>query len=90
MKLESPFDVGQEVYDGLTYKIRKVIGLSFEIGRTDPEHPTLSRMCWGIWIDSPWLSGGRHPWEISELTDKLRAQLSAATQPTQQNKGNVQ
>ena len=79
MTIESPFNIDQEVYDDLTQRVCRVVGLSYEIGRTDPEHPNVSSVgCWGVWIDSEYLSGGRHPWELSELTDELRAEISAA------------
>jgi len=72
-RITFPFNVGEEVYDDLTQKICKVIGLSYEIGRTDPDHPGVSSIgCWGIWIDSPWVDGGRHPWEVTKLTDEMR------------------
>ena len=78
--LEFLFAIGEEVYDDLTREICKVVGLSFEIGRCDPYNPNVSSVgCWGIWIDSEWLKGARHPWEITKLTEELRSEIVSAS-----------
>lgn len=93
-RIIQPFEVGQEVYDDLTHEIHKVIGLKYEVGVTDPDNPQVSSMgCWGVWIDSKYLSGGRHPWEVQKLTDELRAEIFASTSGTvpaaTENSGNT-
>jgi len=86
--LVQPFEVDEEVYDDLTGKVCKVVGLSYEVGRNDPEQPNVSSVgCWGVWIDSEYLSGGRHPWELSKLTDELKAGLYAAGRLTPPDAG---
>ena len=77
-RITLPFHVGEEILDDLTSKIQKVIGLSFLIGQTDPDHPNISSIgCWGIWLDSDYLRGARHPWEVTKLTDELRQAVAA-------------
>lgn len=65
MKIETEFSVGDLVFDDLTGKVVKVIGISFSDGYTNGDLVNEKFRTIGYWIDSPYLSGGRHPWEIS-------------------------
>lgn len=70
--LTAPFFIGEEVYDDLAGKNHKVIGIQYELGHCDPDHPNISSVgCWGIWIDSKHLDGGRHPWEVTKFSEIL-------------------
>jgi hypothetical protein len=63
-----PWKVGDTVIDDLTSTLCKVVGIEWADGKTvgsDGRHYN-HYGCLGIWIDSPWVDGGRHPWEISE------------------------
>jgi hypothetical protein len=63
-----PWKVGDTVIDDLTSTLCKVVGIEWADGKTigsDGRHYK-HYGCLGIWIDSPWADGGRHPWEISE------------------------
>lgn len=46
--------VGAEVWDDLTGRRAKIRRIVVNPGQTA-----------GIWLDDPYLEGGRHPWEIS-------------------------
>jgi hypothetical protein len=49
--------VGDSVHDDLTGKTHKVIRLKHDTQRNNV----------GIWLDSEYLDGERHAWEISKL-----------------------
>lgn len=67
MEIKNEFNVGEKVFDDLTGKSAKIIGLSFSKGYTDGNHYRESMDCIGYWLDNDYLSGGRHPWEVSKL-----------------------
>lgn len=54
----SKFKVGDKVHDDLTGKEARIVRI---------ETDSLGNV--GIWLDSEYLAGGRHPWEVSEFTN---------------------
>ena len=62
-----PFRVGQEVWDTLTRSKATVIGISYEEGKRAGSNINCVG-AWGIWLDNDYAGGGRHPWEVDELT----------------------
>lgn len=65
-KIEPLFQVGEEVHDDLTRTKCKVIGISYMNGYCG--NPLENNYgCWGIWIDSDYCDGGRHPWELTKV-----------------------
>ena len=65
MKTPFGYGVGDIIYDDLTKGKVKVKGIKYEEGNFGGK--TTSMGCWGIWIDSDYLDGVRHPWEISKI-----------------------
>lgn len=65
MDITTTFDIGEHVYDDLTRSERVVIGVSVDIGTVDGQQH--SDVIEGYWVDSNYLHGGRHPWELSKL-----------------------
>jgi hypothetical protein len=63
------YRVGQRVRDDLTREEHTIIGVSYAEGKTNPDHKYNPNQmaCWGVYIDSPYLDGARHPWEVSCL-----------------------
>ena len=63
--MKSPFIVGEKVIDDLTGEKNTIVGISYKHGicGDDQNH----YYCWGIWIDNPYLDGGRLPWELTRL-----------------------
>ena len=57
------------VRDDLTRLKTTVIGVEYADGFTNPgETNNPNQMgCWGIYVNSQYLDGARHPWEISPL-----------------------
>lgn len=68
VKMTPPFIVGERVRDTLTRKFHTVIGISYKNGHCD-DKLTNCHHCWGIWIDSDYFGGGRHPWELTKTED---------------------
>lgn len=68
VKIAPPFIVGERVRDDLTRELHIVIGISYKNGHCDSKI-TNCHHCWGIWIDSDYLGGGRHPWELTKTED---------------------
>jgi hypothetical protein len=64
LQLPMPFLVGDTVHDMLTQSQAKVVGLSYEEGKT-PKGTSIG--CWAIWLENDYLGGGRHPWEIEKV-----------------------
>lgn len=58
---------GDEVYDDLTRTKTKVVGVQVAVGYVAGTR--YSGVAVGYWVDSPYLGGGRHPWEISEIKE---------------------
>lgn len=50
------FAVGEKVLDDLTKKEHVILKITVDNNGNE-----------GIWIDSLYLEGGRHPWELSKL-----------------------
>ena len=50
------YKVGDKVLDELTGKIVTIRSINIENGNI------------GYWVDSEYLGGGRHPWELSSLS----------------------
>lgn len=65
--MKPPFEVNEKVIDDLTGKKHTVIGISYSHGYVDGDKHCNNCHCWGIWIDSDWLDGARHPWELSKM-----------------------
>lgn len=59
------FDIGDQVWDSLTKKKAKIIGINWEKGKKNKNDPREAAGCCGYWIDNDYLDGGRHPWEIN-------------------------
>lgn len=70
MKIETEFSVGDKVWDDLTGKEAEIIGISFSNGYTEGNKYRCAMETVGYWLDNDYLSGGRHPWEISKLGTK--------------------
>lgn len=66
IKIIPLFVVGEKVMDDLTRELHLVIGISYKNGHCG-DKKTNHYHCWGIWIDSSYLDGGRHPWELTKL-----------------------
>ena len=58
------FEVGDMVLDDLTGKIVKIVKI------------TKNRGVIGYWVDDEYLSGGRHPWEITKLWTDLKKSMN--------------
>ena len=58
---------GDEVYDDLTRTKTKVVGVQVAIGYV--AGTSYYGVAVGYWVDSPYLGGGRHQWEISEIKE---------------------
>lgn len=67
MKIETEFDVGEIVWDDLLGKNTKIIGISFSSGYTLGNRYRNSADTVGYWVDSTYLDGGRHPWELGKV-----------------------
>lgn len=66
MKSFSYLPPGTKVIDGLTGKDAVIVGVTFQDG-THPDRPNVSAaQTVGYWLDNEYLSGGRHPWEVTE------------------------
>lgn len=65
-QMNVPFVVGQKVKDDLTRKEHTVIGVEYKHGKCGNPLENCYH-CWGIWIDSDYVGGGRHPWELTEI-----------------------
>jgi len=63
-----PFNIGDSVFDILTKKKCKVIGITYDKGVTNNKNCN-SVGTWGIYINSDYMDGARHPWEL-ELKEK--------------------
>ena len=65
------FSIGETVYDDLTKKPARIIGITCSVGKqgTHKGAGTYPDEFWviGYWVDNTWVDGGRHPWEISKL-----------------------
>ena len=63
--MEQLFKVGEEVYDDLTRRRVKIIGIETKEGRCDgvDYHGVVT----GLWLDDPWVGGGRFPWEVTKI-----------------------
>lgn len=53
--MKPEFEIGEEVFDDLTGKTAKILDIK------------MNETCIGYFIDSPYLGGGRHPWELSKV-----------------------
>ena len=63
MKTPFGYGVGDMVYDLLTDSaIVKVKGIKYEEGNFGGKETNAGS--WGIWVDSEYLDGARHPWEV--------------------------
>ena len=67
MIFESEFDVDEIVYDTLTNTETRIIGISYSLGFTNGNTSAKNIGSFGYWVDNDYLSGGRHPWEISKI-----------------------
>jgi len=67
--IKKPCCVGDWVYDDLTRQHAEVLGLCYRQGEW-PDKPDNSVGCWGIYLDSDWWGGLRHPWEITVQEDE--------------------
>ena len=67
MKIETEFDIDEKVWDDLTHKYAKIIGIGFEDGYTKGNKFRSACACIGYWLDNDYLGGGRHPWEITKI-----------------------
>lgn len=65
------FDVGDKVMDGLTGKTTTIIGVSYSNGYVNGNRNVSYLRAIGYWIDSDYLGGGRHPWEVWMLPGTL-------------------
>ena len=63
MKIEV-LDLGTRVVDDLTGEETTIIGVEVSVGRT--YRAEYAVVVVGYWVDSKYLEGGRHPWEITE------------------------
>jgi hypothetical protein len=71
------FQVGDEVFDDLMYNPKtkerhkcKVVGVAYHNGASlDLKELNHSHHCIGYRVDSEWLDGLRHPWELTALDD---------------------
>lgn len=66
IKPTSLFVVGEKVKDDLTRKEHTVIGISYKNGHCGDKKVSHYH-CWGIWIDSDYAGGARHPWELTKI-----------------------
>ena len=66
MKIETEFNIDEIVWDDLTHKTAKIIGITFSSGYTEGNIFRNSYNTVGYWLDNDYLSGGRHPWEITK------------------------
>ena len=64
-----PFEINEEVYDDLTGKKVKIIGIQMGIGKCGDQIYPDEFPIWGYWVDNSWLGGGRHPWELTSLKE---------------------
>lgn len=64
MKIQTEFNVGDEVWDTLTEKKVKIIGLSFATGKQGINSKVKLLDVVDYWVDDKYLEGGRHLWEI--------------------------
>ena len=64
-----PFKVGERVIDDLTKEEAIVIGIEYKEGKRRGDVES-SMGCWAVWIDNPYVGGGRHPWEVSSLEER--------------------
>lgn len=70
MDIKTEFDVGETVFDDLTMKEAEVIGIIFEHGKKNVKDLRTACSCIGYWLDNDYLSGGRHPWELTKIRRK--------------------
>lgn len=70
MIIETAFNIGEDVWDDLTNKKAKIIGITFSSGYTQGNLCRKSVDTIGYWLDNEYLYGGRHPWEITKLNCK--------------------
>ena len=69
MQPKFEFEIGEEVFDDLTGKKVSVIGLTYQTGRKYGEM-TDHLDCIAYWVNHKYLGGGRHPWELTKLSQK--------------------
>lgn len=69
--IKETFKVNEMVYDDLTRHTCKIIGINYALGRVwdGGRQVTYHGVVCGIWLDDPYLDGGRHPWEVTKLRD---------------------
>ena len=67
MNIECEYDIGQDVVDDLTQKLTKIIGMTYTEGRTCSNSKRHNVGSWMIVVDSDYLDGARHPWEVSAV-----------------------
>ena len=67
--IKEPFKIDEMVHDDLTRHICKVIGIKCAVGHVwdGGQQVDYGGVVWGIWLDEPYLDGGRHPWEVTKL-----------------------
>lgn len=75
--MKAPFVVGELVHDDLTRHKCKVIGISYGYGKVweGGKQVHYGVGAWGIWLDDPYLDGGRHPWEVSKIRNTCQTEL---------------
>lgn len=68
------FEVGERVWDDLTGKVATIIGLEYIEGRRGLLDRSTAVGCVGYWVDNECVNGGRHPWEISKLSNQPKVE----------------
>ena len=61
------FKVGDKVFDKLTNDIVTVIGIIYENGKKKVTDNKTACDTIGYYVNSKYLEGGRHPWEINNI-----------------------
>ena len=66
------YKVGDKVWDDLTRTEQTIVGVQTCEGQCDGK--SYHGLVIGYWLSDPWLGGGRHPWEITALSERTRSQ----------------
>lgn len=81
MHIDTEFSVGDTVLDTLTQTRARVVGISVGIGRVY-EGGLLCNyhgVVIGYWLNSEYLNGGRHPWEVDHIAEEAQHDKTSTT-----------
>jgi hypothetical protein len=67
MVFDNFFNLDEIVYDDLTQKQVKIIGINYSLGYVNNKRKDYQVGNIGYWVDSKYLSGGRHEWELTKI-----------------------